>query len=170
MVIKNHITDQTGSFGGGGHARDPSVSSDCGSERCGSEGGGDLRGMAFLPCSPMDRNSSPGGSAGLSSSSAWDSPSPRRNASSSGGGAVNASGGSGSGRPWACSPRAGGGVVPLSAPQLADVPVGSAGDTGSRGKAAASELERGRSCTGGGRDEAYFGRGKESSKVTRGAR
>ncbi|CAN0122494.1 unnamed protein product, partial [Ectocarpus sp. 6 AP-2014] len=66
------------SGGGGSHAcRDASVSSDCGSEKCGSEGGGDLKGMAFLPPSPMDRNS-PGGGPGLSSA-AWDSPSPRRN-------------------------------------------------------------------------------------------
>lgn len=142
--------------------RDPSVSSDCGSERCGSESGGDLRGMAFLPCSPMDRNSSPGGSVAMSSSSAWDSPSPRKSAAG-GSGAANAGGGgsSGSGRPWACSPRAGGGGgAPLSAPQLADVPVGEGG----RGKTAASE--RGRKDDGhdvGGRDKVggFFG-GREA--------
>lgn len=168
----------TGNFGGGGAARDPSVSSDCG-----SEGGGELRGMAFLPCSPMDRHPSPGGSVGPSSSSAWDSPSPRGGRSGSRSGAMNADGGSRSGRPWACSPRggagAGAGGAPFSAPLLADVPVGLVGDGGGRSKAAAGERERGRSFVGGSRgehvggrdyDNTFSGRGERLNKVTREAR
>lgn len=113
------------------NGRDRSVSSDCGSER-GSEGGGELRGMAFLPCSPMDRHS-PGGGAHSRSSSAWDSPSPRRSgANGSGGGGSGTSSrrgsgvssclsmSSGSSSSPMCSPTGNGAL--LSAPILSDVP------------------------------------------------
>lgn len=90
--------------GGGGMMERTRSESDCGSER----GSDDLRGMAFLPFSPMD---------GPSPRSAWDSP--RRSVfSASGSASSTPSHSHRHGRSFGASPR--------SVPQLATLAVGSA--------------------------------------------